>query len=307
MPDKKNRNSKHVLSFLGVLSMALAFNSGCSLLKQQIYQKAGNFMLTSLENIYQENDLKLAEQFLGSNIKLIEICAQNEPNNRTLNLLAAQAFGAYAMAFIEDQDPDRANQFYRRGLYYAFRALPPHIKFDQHIAPHALEPILQRCRKSDVPVLFWIGYNWGQSILRNIDQPAIVADLAKVELIMHRVLELDEYYNFGGVHLFYGNYYAARSPMIGGNPTLGQKHFERNLELTKHCFNLTKYYYARYYAVQMQDLPLFDSLLAEIIQTDLDEHPEIRLFNALAKQKALLLIKERDIYFDLELQNPEEK
>lgn len=274
--------------------------SECALIKHQVLRQTGAFINSSMDKIYQEGDLQLAERFLGSNLKLIEILAQEDSSNRTLNLLAAQAFGAYAMAFIEDQDPERAHQFYLRGLTYAFRALPNRLQFGPDITPHDLEKLLKKYRLRDVPALFWLGYNWGQSILQTLDQPASVAGLAKVELIMRRVLELDENYNFAGVHLFYATYYTARPPLLGGNLTKGKEHFDRQLALTHHRFNLSKYYYARYYAVQMQDLALFDSLLTEVIDADLDAYPAIRLFNALAKQKALQLLKQRDIYFDLE-------
>lgn len=299
---RPHRKDVFPLNLLGV-SIFLIMFTNCSLVKHQVFGSAGNFMMTSMNSLYQEDDLQLAERFFSSNLKLIELLAIQEPNNRALNLVAGQAFGAYAMAFVDDYDPERATRLYQRGLNYALRALPPAHQFDQTITPVDLEKKLKNFKVKDVPALFWIGYNWGSAILHNLDQPEYIADLAKVEMIMHRVLELDEKYNFGGVHLFYANYYAARPPFLGGNPAKGKEHFECSLALTANRFNLTKYYYARYYAVQVQDLGLFDSLLTEIINTDLDQYPEIRLFNAIARQKALLLYQERENLFDIESQS----
>jgi len=114
---------------------------------------------------------------------------------------------------------------------------------------------------------------------------------------MHRVMELDETYNFAGVHLFYGSFYAARPPILGGNPEKGRSHFEKNLEITDNSFYLTKYFLARYYAVQVQDRELFDTLLNEILELDLDSYPNIKLMNALAKKKTEHLLQNQDLYW----------
>jgi hypothetical protein len=48
-------------------------------------------------------------------------------------------------------------------------------------------------------------------------------------------------------------------------------------------------YYARTYAVQMQDQELFESLLAKVDEASPDILPEARLPNMIAKRKAKLL------------------
>jgi len=157
--------------------------------------------------------------------------------------------------------------------------------------------LLKTYSKKDVPALFWLGYNWGSYVLQHLDDPRTLVNLSKVEMIMHRVLELDETYNFAGVHLFYGSFYAARPPILGGNPEKGREHFERNLELTNNSFYMTIYFLARYYAVQVQNREMFDSLLNDIVELDLDKYPDIRLMNALAKQKARKLLENQDLYW----------
>jgi tetratricopeptide (TPR) repeat protein len=254
-------------------------------------------MEDGIQVIYQEDDLKIAEQFLANNLKMIELLLGKDPENRRLNLIAAQGFGAFAMAFVEDEDPDRAARLYQRGLAYAFRSLPKRKRFGSTIKPPELETLLKTYSKKDVPVLFWLGYNWGSYVLQHLDDPRTLVNLSKVEMIMHRVLELDETYNFAGVHLFYGSFYAARPPILGGNPEKGREHFERNLELTNNSFYMTIYFLARYYAVQVQDREMFDSLLNDIVELDLDKYPDIRLMNALAKQKARKLLENQDLYW----------
>jgi len=268
----------------------------CSL-NRIVSHTVGGFMEDGIQVMYQEDDLEIAEQFMANNLKMVEILIARDPDNPGLNLTAAQGFGAFAMAFVEDKDPERAERLYFRGLQYAFKALPEDKKFDARIKPAELETILPKYTKAEVPALFWLGYNWGSFVLHHLDDPRILVNLSKVEMIMHRVLELDETYNFAGVHLFYGTFYAARPPLLGGNPELGRQHFERNLELTNNSFYMAKFMLARYYAVQVQNRELFDSLLQEIITLDINKYPEIKLMNSLAKQKAQKLIKTQDLYW----------
>lgn len=270
--------------------------SSCSL-NRMVINAAGGFMESGIEVIYSEDDLEIAEQFLANNLKMIELLLSRDPENPSLNLIAAQGFGAFAMAFVEDENPQRAARLYRRGLDYAFKSLPKKLRFQPSIKPQDLEVLLKKYTVNDVPSLFWLGYNWGSQVLQNLDDPRMLVNLSKVEMIMNRVLELDENYNFAGVHLFYGNFYSARPPILGGNPEKGRQHFERNLELTNNSFYMTKYFLARYYAVQVQDRELFDSLTHEIIAMDIDQYPDIRLMNALAKKKTKILLDNQSLYW----------
>jgi len=254
-------------------------------------------MESGIEVIYAEDDLEIAEQFLANNLKMIELLLSRDPENPSLNLIAAQGFGAFAMAFVEDENPKRAARLYQRGVDYSFKALPKKSRFEPSIKPQDLEILLEKYTVDDVPALFWLGYNWGSQVLQNLDNPRMLVNLSKVEMIMSRVLELDENYNFAGVHLFYGNYYSARPPLLGGNPEKGRQHFERNLELTNNSFYMTKYFLARYYSVQVQNRDLFDALTQEIISLDIDKYPEIRLMNSLAKNKTKLLLEKQDLYW----------
>jgi len=281
---------------LVVITISLIWSSSCSF-NRVIVNAAGGFMEDGINVIYTEDDLEIAQQFLANNLKMIELLLNKDPDNPEMNLIASQGFGAYAMAFVEDENPQRAARLYQRGLNYALKALPGKKSFDTTIKPKDLETLLRDYTKAEVPALFWVGYNWGSLVLQNLDNPRMLVNLSKVEMIMNRVLELDESYNFGGVHLFYGNFYSARPPLLGGNPELGLKHFERNLELTGGSFYMTRYFMARYYAVQVQDRGLFDSLTQEIIDLNIDTYPEIRLMNRLAKKKTEILLKNQSLYW----------
>ena len=111
-----------------------------------------------------------------------------------------------------------------------------------------------------------------------------------------RVAELD-----AGYISRCGYFYGTIIPLAhhaGGNPDWGRSYYLKNIERNPN-FLMTKLYYARYYAVQVQDKELFDNLLTEIETFDLESAPEIRLFNALAKQKAINLRQNAELFLDL--------
>jgi len=284
----------HVRFILPIVGILL-FQS-CSF-NRLLMNTASGFFADGISVLYQEDDLDIAEKFLANNLKMIEMLLTKDPDNPNLNLMAAQGFGAYAMAFVEDREPGRADRLYQRGFAYALKTLPPKQRFSAKIKPAELNAKLAQYSAEDVPALFWIGYNWGQHILRHLDDPRVLVNLAKVEMIMHRVLELDEMYNFAGVHLFYGSYYAARPPLLGGNPAKGKEYFETCIELNAGRMMIANVYFAKYYAIQMLDKELFESLLAEVENYNIDDNPDYRLMNSIAKQKAKALREKSQIYW----------
>jgi hypothetical protein len=115
--------------------------------------------------------------------------------------------------------------------------------------------------------------------------------------MMQRVLELDESYFYGGAHLFFATIYSSRPKMLGGDIEKSRQHFERCFEFAQEKFLLPYVYYARYYATRTFDAELFISTLNKIIATPDDILPEQRLPNAIAKQKASILLKKSEEFF----------
>ena len=86
-----------------------------------------------------------------------------------------------------------------------------------------------------------------------------VVDLAKVELMMKRVIELDGTFFWGGAHLFYGIYPGRRSPQLGGDPERSKKHLQRIDEINDGRFLLSELFLAAY---SIQDRDLYQKVVA---------------------------------------------
>jgi phage terminase large subunit len=100
-------NLKKIVS-TPIYLIGIIFFTGCSLNKV-VVNYFSDFAEDGIDVLYEEGDLVLAGEFLTSNLKVIEIMLSKDPENKKLNLIAAQGFGAYAFGFVEDSDPERAS------------------------------------------------------------------------------------------------------------------------------------------------------------------------------------------------------
>ncbi len=274
----------------------LILSLACFVLFQGCFQQIAVGSLTGIIEdgfsvLNEESDLELAQTSVASNLKLLESVLRSDPNNDRLLLMACRGYASYAMGFIEDADPVRAREFYRRGRDYGLRLFPPGGALGRALRsePAGLSDALRRATASDVPALFWTAVAWGGYISLDLTDPDALAELPRVEAMMEWVRGKDPGYFYGGADFFLGTIKGSRPPMLGGNPAASREHFERALGLNGGKFLLTYVYYARSYAVQMQDSVLFGKLLTAVDTASIDVLPEARLSNAVAQKKAKLL------------------
>lgn len=251
----------------------------------------GGIMDYGLEAFNEEGDLKLAEDALGSNLKLVEALIKGDPENQKLLLMASQGFSAYALAFAEDDSVERARMFYLRGRDYGLRVLTQNSRMkdalDKDVA--SFQAALRTLSKDDVPAVFWTAFAWGSYINITRSDVGAVADLPKVLAMMEFVRTTEPTYYYGGPYLILGSIEGSMPQALGGRPEKAKEYFERALAINGGKFLLTYVYYAKTYAVQIQDQQLFESLLKKVDDASPDILPEARLSNMIAKKKAKLL------------------
>lgn len=250
--------------------------------------------------IQEEEDLALAEEATAAQLKLAEGMLKADPTNPDLLLLLAQGFGGYAFAFVEPEDPERAAAFYRRGLAYGWRLIDHNPGLTSTLGGDdeaAVRRALAGLSADAVPGLFWTAYNWAGWINLARDNPAALADYWKVEAMMKRTLELEETYYDGGPHLFFIVALSSRPAMLGGNLAKAKEHYERIVELTEGRFLLAHVLFAATYAVQAQDKRLFVRLCKRVLKAPPTADPRRGLLNAVARQRAAILLEDVDAYF----------
>ena len=280
-----------------VISVMFIFQS-CSLDKF-IIRQTGTLLDYGVLALYEESDLILAEQAMASNIKLLEGMVKGDSENKHLLLLTSQALSGYAMGFVEDESPHRARVFYRRAREYGLRVLRENAKFlaSENKPLEEFTKAVYLFKKDDLDALFWTAFAWAGWINLSLDDPLAYVELPKVQVIMQRVLDLDETYFFASAHLFFGSVWGTKPKMLGGDPDKAKDHFEKNIKITEGKFLLTYIYYIKYFALKTYDEMLFDKLLTHIKETPVNILPEFQLLNSMAKEKAMRLEQNRAEWF----------
>jgi hypothetical protein len=247
----------------------------------------------------RETDLELARASIPANLKMIEALLLADPGNAAYRVQAAMGFYGYALGFVETADRDRAAALYLRARDHALAALE-HAGIMQAVLTGdaaGLEQALARLDAGALPALFWSASAWGKGIELQLDDPARLAELPRVEALMQRALALDEAYYHGGAHLFFGVYYGGRAPMFGGDFARARRHFDRAATLNQNQLLLVEVYRARYLLRQMGDRAAFHATLRRVLDAPAASDPDLNLANALArKQAAELLTQEEDLF-----------
>ncbi len=251
-------------------------------------------------SIQEESDLVLAEEATASQLKLAEGMLKADPKNPDLLMLLAKGFGGYSFAFVEPEDPDRAQALYRRGLTYGWKLINRYPGLTQALSSNdeeAVKRALAGLSADAVPELFWTAYNWAGWINLSRNDPSALADYWKVEALMARILELDRTYHDGGADLFFAVSLASRPNMLGGDLAEAKKHYERVVSLTEGRFLIAHVLFASSYAVQAQDKKLFVDLCKKVLEAPQTTTPRWGLLNAVARQRATILLEDIDAYF----------
>jgi len=295
------------------MALSAVASSGCGIVPHVVSKGAAGYLDAGALVFQQEPDPQIAREAIPANFKLLEILLSRTPRDKTLLTLGAQYIATYAYAFVEPDvemleptDPAgadaarvRASQLYLRGKAYGLRALAGEKRFIQGLSgtPEELQAGLKTLGKKQLPALFWTSFCWGSHANLNVDDPEALAESAKVVAMMGRVMEIDDTYYYGGAHLFFGAL-AARLPMeAGGDAKKSLQEFEKALAISQGHLLMTKVFFARYYAVRVQDAALFTSLLREVNTADITAWPDERLANALAQERARFYLQHRDEYF----------
>ena len=271
--------------------------SACSM-DRMLVRSSVPLIESGVEALNHETDLDLAEDSIPANLNMLQGMIKIDPENALLRTYAAQAFYGLAYGFNEDTQPERASDFYQRGLRHGLVALEINGAKDLMNAPIAdFETQVSRLKKDDVAAMFWAASNWAKWIDMHRDDPEAIAQLARATALMQRVIELDDSFYYGGAHMYFGVYYGSRAPMLGGNFEKSLQHFDRAREITNGKLLIPDLLQAQYLARQKQDQEDFHQRLTGIINAPDDLMPELGLQNQIAKRKAALLLEKESEWF----------
>lgn len=288
------QNCSRFLSIFLILTVPAA----CISNKEMTVGSTATLLEEISKSANKQSDLRVIREGMPAYLMLIDGMVEAVPDNAHLLLAAAQAYASFASAFIEDEDQDYARVLFARAKEYALRSLeirgiqkPVSKPFDE------FEAAVNALGKEDVPYMFWSGTCWGSWIRLNLGSIAAVAELPRVEVLMKRVLLLDEQFYYGGPHLFMGILFASRPPIAGGDLEKAYQHFKKALAFSQDAFLMTRVYFASIYARKKLDRELFVASLQQVLDTPADKIPQLTLLNTVAHQRAKKLLAQTDDLF----------
>lgn len=253
-----------------------------------------SFIRPAIGNLQQQTDIDLVCEGAPAYLLMIDSMLVSSPDDHDLLLSGTQSYSAYATALGEcaGNHENRIAPVADKAKLYGIRLLRRYLPVDTGQDNETLDNELAKLGRSDVPDVFWGTFGWLTWVRSQKNSPGAIADIVVIEKIMARLLEIDESYQGGSIHLFFGGYHAAKPAMFGGRPDLSKIHFEKALLLSKRKFLLTQTTYAETLARATLDQELHDRLLKEVIAFPLDSAPEFGLSNQIAVSRAKRLLKE---------------
>lgn len=273
--------------------------AGCGVTRRVAADTMVPLLESTMAATYRDRDLETVREGIAANLLLLRGFAEEYEDEETLRILAAQSYFAFALGFIEDFEPDRALLLYEEGWRLGREALEDR---DWYRRAESEQPIpspeaLAAIPRDDVPLLFWTLANWMRWVSQNLDDPAAVAQLARLELYLDRVIELQPDYFHGLPLAMVAALQSFRPEMLGGKPDLSRSNFEEAFRVSGNRMLYFKVLYAEFYCRRIFDEECFVATLEEVMTAPDDLLPELQLWNEVAKDKAAYLLETRDEYF----------
>jgi hypothetical protein len=276
-----------------VVAMVLLLSACSSLMSSTTARLADNLSAAVLN----QNDPETVRQGAPAYLLLIDGLIADNPESVELLLAGAGLYSSYAGAFVDD--PERAARLAVKARDYGWAALCSSERraCGSWSAPYGeFERVISSMGERQVPVLYGAGAAWATWIRTATDDWSAVADKARVEAVMQRVVALDETYSNGEAFLYLGILATLLPEAMGGNPEAGRQAFERVIELSGERHLMAKVLIAEKYARLVFDRELHDRLCREVIEAD-PAAPGLTLTNTLAQEQARRLLEGSEDFF----------
>lgn len=282
-------------------SLGILLFSGCGVFQSVATDSLMSTLASAEKSIQQSENYYVVEQAMPTFIVMVDAFLADNPDDIDLLLQAAKLHTAYGLSYAQPENPEWAQLHYRQAYEYIEHCIE--LKYGLKISKvpfPQLEQTLHHLPNDSLVYLFWLAMSWGSYINTNRDDTDCMASLPYIEIILQRILELDEYYENGMAHLCMGIFYGMSATT--GDKAKSQMHFEKILKHTKRQLYLVHVTYAKTFAYTFQDQELFEKLLEEVIDgwENRNYEPfasEFTLSNAIAYKQALLLEEQIEDYF----------
>ncbi len=277
-----------------VCIISLVSLSGCSVFMSSATSDMMNHLSSTILN---NDDLVLVETGAPAYLLMIDSLIARDPENENMLTTGANLYSAYADLFVKDIE--RSRKMADKALNYANQAICLSNKDACKLRSKTFgefEITISGMQKKDIPALFAMGNAWAGWIMTNKSDFNAIADIAHIELIMKRIIQLDDKYKDGSAYLYLGTLSTLLPKALGGKPELGKQYFEKAIKMSQGKNLSAKVLLAKMYARMTFNRKLHDRLLNEVIAFN----PHVSgytLVNTWAQKQAKQLLNNADDYF----------
>ncbi len=288
-----------------VVCSALLLLAGCSIRRMAV-NKLGTALAAGGSTFTSDDDPELVAAAIPFGLKMYESLLAESPKHRGLLLAACSGFTEYSYAFVDsrvdeakqesleraDALRERARKLYLRANRYGMRGLEARYPGFGAALDNDAAAVLKRTDKLDVALLYWTAASRGLAISLSKNNPDLIAELPLVEMIVHRVGELDEGFNNGAVPEFLITLEAAHrgEKSEAELQKILRAQFERALALSHGKRAGTFVSFAENALIPAQNAIEFKEVLERALAVDVDADPDNRLANLVAQRRARWLL-----------------
>jgi predicted anti-sigma-YlaC factor YlaD len=297
-------------SRVAALAGLVVMSGGCSVSRLAV-NRVGDALSQGTSAFATDDDPELIADAAPFSLKLMESLLAQSPDHLGLLTATASGFTQYAYGFVQTEAEKldatdymraqetrvRARKLYLRARDYGLHGLEvsrPGFAAQLRTAP---EQAVRQCRKADVALLYWTAAAWTAAIALGKDDPSLVSDLRKPQVMMDRALALDEAYGDGAIHSFLIAYSMARPDLTEPPVEVARKHYERALELAHGTLAGPHVTYAESVCVALEDRACFHQAIQAALAVDQDAAPGHRLENVLMQRRAAWMSTQVDRWF----------
>ena len=297
----KVTNRVLLLCFLPLLA-------SCSLNKLAINAVSNALTGSGSSDVFTgDSDPELVGDALPFAVKMYEALLSQNPDHQGLLLTTGSLFVMYANAFVQGPAErldsidyyeeriaglDRAKKLYLRGYALLLSALDK--KYgdfsNARVDDGSLEALLKKCKKDDVPLLYWAVAGGLAAYSIDIFDFSLGSNIPRWNAMIARAYELDPDFNNGAIDDFYILFYASLPENLGGDKAKARMHFNLALEKTKGLSAGPYVSYASAICVPAQDYDTFKEYLEKALAINPDDNPSGRLVNIISQRKARYML-----------------
>jgi hypothetical protein len=279
---------------VGAILLLVLATGACSAVVSSTTGRMADSLADALAN---QDDPETVRQAAPAYLVLIDGLIADNPDGGDVLLAGAELYSSYAAAFVDD--PLRARRLATKGRDYGWRGLCAARKTTcgTWTEPYdRFEAAVQTLRPRDVHATFVAAAAWATWIRLHRDDWSAVADKARVDAMMRRIVEIDPGYRDGSAFLYLGALESLLPAAMGGRPEEGRRHFETAIERSGGRNLMAKVLLASEYARLAFDRELHDRLCREVIEAD-PVAAGFTLSNSIAQEEARRLLADSEAYF----------